>query len=204
MGTLKRSRKASFERSIDGLIESVRIDHANDSFLAPREYFYDQNKLTLLTVNENTRDENVKVNGRIDGNGFIYVDGEGRITIDHICNKEYCANGSEKDVNIEENETGEIPEIDKHDPLILLKGNKTIYIELNGIYEEPGAIAKTKLGEPLEYSTEIRVNDQVVGRVDTSSENTYTITYSTTSNEKTVSVERTVVVLDMIPVITMT
>ena len=131
MGTLKKSRKTSFTRSIDGLIESVRINHAEDKFIAPREYFYEQNNLTLLTVEEKTRDEDVKVNGRIDGKGFIYVDGEGNITIDNICNKEYCANGPEDDVVITENPSGNIPDINKNDPVITLNGNRIMYINLN-------------------------------------------------------------------------
>ena len=44
----------------------------------------------------------------------------------------------------------------------------------------------------------------MVSEVDVTTENTYKITYSATSNEKTVSVERTVIVLDMKPIITMT
>ena len=126
IGTLRKSEKASFERSIDGLIESVRIDHADDSFNAPREYFYEYSDLTLLTVNEKIKDENVPTRGRIDGNGFLYVDGEGVIHLENVCNKKYCANGPEDNVEITENPKGEIPTLDKHDPMISLIGEETV------------------------------------------------------------------------------
>ena len=87
MGTIERSKKASFARSIDGLMESAKVDYSDDSFIAPREYFYEKRDLTLLTVQEETRDEDVKIIGRIDGNGFIYIDEEGNISVD-ICTDE--------------------------------------------------------------------------------------------------------------------
>ncbi len=204
LNVIGKSKKAAFERSIDGIIEAVRIDHHDDNFYAPRLYFYEQEKLTLLTVNDKKRNENVKISGRIDGNGFIYVDGDGNIIIDNICNKEYCANGKEEDVEITENPTGKIPDLNKEDPVISLNGDSTVYVELNGAYKELGAVARTKAGDALEYTTEIKKNNEVVTSIDTSVEGTYVIKYETSSNEKTVSVERTVVVLQMIPVITMT
>ena len=66
IGTIKKSKKATFERSIDGIIDSVRIDYSDDKFIAPREYYYDRTNLTLLTVNEKTRDEEVKITGKIE------------------------------------------------------------------------------------------------------------------------------------------
>ncbi|MCI8545445.1 MAG: prepilin-type N-terminal cleavage/methylation domain-containing protein, partial [Bacilli bacterium] len=110
MGTIGKGKKSSFERSIDGLIKSVEIDYSEDSFVAPREYFYERRDLTLLTVEEKTRDEKVKINGEIEGNGFIYVDGDGNIYIDNICNKDYCANGPDDNIVITPNPDGEVPE----------------------------------------------------------------------------------------------
>ncbi|MCI9233024.1 MAG: type II secretion system protein, partial [Bacilli bacterium] len=104
--TIGKSGKATFERSIDGLIESVRIDHSNDNFYAPREYFYEKKDLTLLTVADKMKDQKIKIHGEIDGNGFIYVDENGKIHIDNICDKEYCANGPEDDIVITPNPDG--------------------------------------------------------------------------------------------------
>ena len=202
IGTLRKSEKASFERSIDGLIESVRIDHADDSFNAPREYFYEYSDLTLLTVNEKIKDENVPTHGRIDGNGFLYVDGEGVIHLENVCNKKYCANGPEDNVEITENKDP-LPSLDKHDPMISLIGEETVYININGIYVEEGAKARTRVGEKLEYTVEIKKEGNIVENIETSSESTYIVTYTTSNNEKTVSVERKVIVLDMTPQITM-
>ncbi len=204
LNVIGKSKKATFERSIDGMIEAVRIDLSDDDFLAPREYFYEGSELSLLTVNDKKRDEIVKISGRIDGNGFIYVDGEGNIFIDNICNKDYCANGLEEDVEITENPNGQVPDLNKEDPVITLNGDSTIYVELNGSYKELGATARTRAGDTLEYTTEIKKNNEAVTGIDTTVEGSYVIKYETSSNNKTVSVTRTVEVLNMIPVITMT
>ncbi len=204
LNVVGKSKKAAFERSIDGIIEAVRIDLSDDDFLTPREYFYEGSSLSLLTVNDKKRDEIVKISGRIDGNGFIYVDGDGNIIINNICNKEYCANGKEEEIEISKNPTGEVPDLNKEDPVISLNGDSTIYVELNGIYKELGAVARTKAGDSLEYTTEIKKNNEVVESIDTSIEGTYIITYRTSNNERTVSVEREVAVLNMLPMITMT
>ncbi len=204
LNVVGKSKRAAFERSIDGIIEAVRIDLSDDDFLTPREYFYEGSELSLLTVNDKKRDEIVKISGRINGNGFIYVDGDGNIIINNICNKEYCANGKEEEIEISKNPTGEVPDLNKEDPVISLNGDSTIYVELNGVYKELGAIARTKAGDVLEYTTEIHKNNEVVTSIDTSVEGTYIIIYRTSNNEKTVSVEREVAILNMVPVITMT
>ena len=204
LGTIKKSRRNTFERSIDGLIESVRIDHSDDNFLAPREYYYNKQNLTLLTVNDNSRDEEIKIKGKIDGSGFIYVDEEGNIIINNICNGSFCASGEEGDIKISENETGEITQFDKNDPIINLIGNSEVYVGLNEEYVEQGAVARTGLNHKLEYQMIIRTEKIEVNRIDTSKEGTYEITYSATNNEKTVSVKRTVHVVNMIPKITLT
>ncbi len=204
LNVIGKSKKAAFERSIDGIIEAVKIDLSDDDFLTPREYFYEGSELSLLTVNDKKRDEIVKISGRIDGNGFIYVDGEGNIIIDNICSKDYCANGLEEDVEITENPNGQVPDLNKEDPVITLNGDATIYVELNGTYKESGAVARTKGGDTLEYTTEIKKNNEVVTGIDTTVEGSYIIKYETSSNNKTVSVTRTVTVLNMTPVITMT
>jgi len=202
--SIKKSGKSTFERSIDGLIESVRIDHSNDSFYAPREYFYEKKDLTLLTVAEQTKDQKIKIHGKIEGNGFIYVDEQGKIHIDNICSKEYCANGPENDIEITPNPGGEIPNHSKTDPMIKLNGDSIIYVGINEPYTELGATARTKLGEKLEYKTEIRSNNETVEYIDTSRENTYEIIYTAENDSKKAEVIRTVIILDMKPVITLT
>ena len=89
----------------------MRIDYSDDSFLAPREYFYEKRNLTLLTVNDISREEEIRINGKINGNGFIYVDGEGIIRIENLCDKNYCANGEEGNITITPNPDGKIPEL---------------------------------------------------------------------------------------------
>ena len=204
MGTIGKGKKSSFERSIDGLIKSVEIDYSEDSFVAPREYFYERRDLTLLTVEEKTRDEKVKINGEIEGNGFIYVDEDGNIYIDNICNKDYCANGPDDNIVITPNPDGEVPEHSKTEPVIKLNGDSTIYLGLNESYKELGAIAKTKLGEKLEYQIEIKKDEELVENIDTSSEGTYKVIYTAENDGKKATAIRTVIVLDMTPVITMT
>ncbi len=204
LNVIGKSKKATFTRSIDGLVDVVRIDHHDDDFKAPREYFYNQGELTLLTVNNKARNESIETNGRIDGNGFIYVDEDGRIRIDNVCDKEYCANGESKEIDIIENGSGTIPEVDKEDPMIILNGDSTVYIEIGGTYQELGAIAQTKSGKKLEYTTEFRLNGSKVDSIDTSREGVYQILYQTSNNNKIASVIRTVAVLNMEPVITMT
>ncbi|MCI9234233.1 MAG: DUF5011 domain-containing protein, partial [Bacilli bacterium] len=204
INTIGKGKKSTFERSIEGLVKSVEVDYSEDSFLAPREYFYEKRDLTLLTVKEEMRDEEVEIQGKIDGSGFIYVDEEGNIYIDNICDKEYCANGPEDDIVITPNPDGEIPSHSKTEPIIKLNGEATIYVGLNETYIELGAVAKTKIGEKLEYKTEIKKNEEIEESIDTSIEGTYQIIYTAENDGKTATVTRTVIVLDMLPVITMT
>ena len=84
-------------------------------------------------------------------------------------------------------------------PIITLKGDDTIDVALNGTYTELGAIAISADG--------IYVSDYIIisGTVDTTQEGTYYVTYSATYNGNVAEdVVRTVRVIDMNPVISLT
>jgi len=202
-GVIGKSEKKTFEESIHGIFATIRIDTANDKFQVPREYFYDHGTLTLVSVKNVPKETVVKTDGRYDGTGRFLVDSDGNIIIIDACNDKWCAtNDKDKpDIVIKPNENGK-PLDDPLDPTIKLVGDKSITVELNGTYVDPGVISATVGGEELPYSTSIRKGTSIVDSIDTSVESTYSITYSNESNGKTASVTRTVAVVDMTPQIT--
>lgn len=78
---IKKQEKKTFEESVHGIMESIRIDTADDNFTIPREYLYDHGTLTLLTAGGKERNDIVKVNGKYDGVGVFIVDGDGDIIV---------------------------------------------------------------------------------------------------------------------------
>jgi len=71
IGLINRSEKEAFKSSVNGIIQSVKIDYSDDNFYAPRKYFYQKSGLTLLTVNAKKRDEQIDIIGEINGAGFV-------------------------------------------------------------------------------------------------------------------------------------
>ena len=53
--------------------------------------------------------------------------------------------------------------IGKEDPVISLIGDSIVYLNLGEEYKELGAKARTKVGQKLEYTTEIKKNNEIVG-----------------------------------------
>lgn len=86
----------------------------------------------------------------------------------------------------------EIPlvETEEPSPKINLNGKEIVYVKLNDNYTEEGATAFDACDKPLD--------DEVVieGTVDTTKIGSYEVKYSVTSNEKTSSKTRTVIVYD--------
>lgn len=89
---------------------------------------------------------------------------------------------------VEINETRTVVVVDGNDetPTISLNGAETIYIDLYGTYEELGAIVVGDFDLTIDVSS----------NVDTSSVGEYQVTYSIIFNEVTISISRTVIVVD--------
>ena len=95
--------------------------------------------------------------------------------------------------------------IDNNSPILVLNGDYIEYVEVNDLYEEKGAIAKTSTGETIDnVSRQIKLNNVEKSSIDTSQLLTYNVIYSATdTNGKTTSATRTVIVRDTIsPTIT--
>lgn len=202
-GIISESKKATFMQSIEGILESVRVDSTMNVVSLPSEYFYNMGILTLVTQQKESENRQIAMKGKLDGRGFVYIDKDG-IRVSNICSKSYCANGLEDNIIITDNKTGELPEYNVSDPVIHLNGSEIIYLELNDTYQELGATAMTIGGKTLEYTTEIKLQDNIVASIDTKEENTYTIIYKATNDGKVTTVQRTVVITDMTPVIILT
>ena len=88
--------------------------------------------------------------------------------------------------------------IDDNSPILVLNGDYIEYVEVNDLYEEKGAIAKSATGETIDnVSKQIKLNNVEKSTVDTSQLLTYNIIYSVTdSNGLTTSATRTVIVRD--------
>ncbi len=194
LSILTKVRKSAFQDSAYGMMESAKAEYSEailDGENMPTffEYPFD----------------NLKFTGMKPKGGMISIDKNGNIAI-AIHNNEWCASKGflEREVTLTEyrKETCIIRE-SENDPIITLNGDKTLYIGLNETYTELGAKASTRGGENLDYKIEIKENDEIVSSIDTSKETTYQIKYEASNNGKIVSIERTIVVLDMTPVIKM-
>ena len=88
--------------------------------------------------------------------------------------------------------------IDNNSPILVLNGDYIEYVEVNNLYEEKGAIAKTATGETIDnISRQIKLNNVEKSSIDTSQLLTYNVIYSATdTNGKTTSATRTVIVRD--------
>ena len=88
--------------------------------------------------------------------------------------------------------------IDDNSPILVLNGDYIEYVEVNDLYEEKGAIAKSATGETIDnVSKQIKLNNVEKSSIDTSQLLTYNVIYSVTdSNGLTTSATRTVIVRD--------
>ncbi len=81
-------------------------------------------------------------------------------------------------------------------PYMILKGDNITYVELNGTYEEKGVIATSGSGEDITSSVTTKITGSE-NLIDTSKlGNKYTIEYTVTSDDTTVSMNRTVIIRD--------
>jgi competence protein ComGC len=90
-------------------------------------------------------------------------------------------------------------EYDPEAPFIVLNGNATEYVELNGAYVEKGAQARDKDGQKINtIDIVIKKEGATVANIDSSTLATYIITYTATDsiNGKSSSVSRNVVIHD--------
>lgn len=89
-------------------------------------------------------------------------------------------------------------------PIITINGSYIEYAEINSIYTDLGASAKTINNISTAVDTQIKLDNNIVGSISTSSKKTYKIIYSATDNGLTSTSIRTVIVRDTIgPVITL-
>ncbi len=199
LNIVSRSKKSAFLDSAYGLVESAKLLYAEsilDGGLSEEKTF----------SFDNGKPSGLEYSGSSPKGGMLIVTPNGEISI-AVHNHEWCAikGFSDGKVTLTKYEEGKcMLSENEDDPVIVLNGDTTIYVELNGSYNELGAKASTRGGDVLEYSTEMKKGDEVVSNIDTSVEGTYKVTYSTSSNDKTVSITRTVIILQMIPSITMT
>ena len=199
LNIVNKSKKSAFLDSAYGLVESAKLLYAEsilDGGLSEEKTF----------SFDNGKPEGLNYSGESPKGGMITLSSDGRIEI-AVHNGEWCAtkgqNESEVVLKRYEEQNCILPQ-NEQDPVIRLNGEDFIYLGINEIYKELGAKAYTKIGDPLEYSVIIKKGNVNVDSVDTSIEENYQIIYEATSNGKTASVTRTIVVIHMAPMITMT
>ena len=189
LNILSKVRKSAFQDTAYGILESGKLYYAGMLFngeVTEQTFLFDGENRTTL-----------EYTGEIPKGGVLQISASGEISL-AIHNKEWCALKGKEEENIRmiKYKYGKcsIPD-SANKPVIALNGESTIYLEINGTYKEEGAIARTSAGEELEYTTEIRRNEEVVNSVDTSIEATYKIIYTVTDETgNIVSVTRTVIV----------
>ncbi len=199
LNIVNKSKKSAFLDSAYGLVESAKLLYAEsilDGGLSEEKTFsFDSGK-----------PEGLNYSGESPKGGIVVLTPNGEISI-AIHDNEWCAVKGflDQEVRLTKYEKGKcILSENEKDPVITLNGDATVYVEIGGTYTELGAKASTRGGDVLEYTTEIKKEDSVVNSIDTSVEGEYKVVYSARSNDKTATITRTVVVLNMTPVITMT
>ena len=91
-------------------------------------------------------------------------------------------------------------EVNSNSPVIVLNGNYVEYVEINGIYEEKNAIAKSKDGNILDnIQITYQLNGVEVSKIDVTDYNAYTAIYSVTDKGYTSKTTRTIVIRDTTP-----
>ena len=59
------SKKKAFSNSVEGLKQAIFLDYQKDYYAGVREYRYENETLTLLSVNGAEKNKNIKVEGII-------------------------------------------------------------------------------------------------------------------------------------------
>lgn len=193
LNILGRVRKSAFLDSSYGILESGNLYYAsmvlNDTITEKTFLFDGETKPQL------------EYSGEISKGGMLQISVTGEITL-AIHNNEWCAIKGKQDQNISmiKYEEGKciIPDNAK-DPVITLNGKSIVKLKQGNVYQEQGVTAKTVDGGNLAYETSIELDGIKVDKIDTSiAGKTYSIIYQASNNGKTVTVIRTVHIVDSI------
>ena len=74
IGTLDKSKKSIFEKSVNGIMDTIRVDNAKRGY-NETNYIVKDGKITSV------EGENVKKSGGSNENGVIYIDKDGDISL---------------------------------------------------------------------------------------------------------------------------
>ncbi len=107
--TLKKQKKAIFTNSVEGIVNAINNDIADDSSISTemsqyRAYEFDVNKLYLIVEDNMSKDESIKISGNIkNGTGRVVVTDVNKIAL-AITDGKYCAKkgANERDINVTE------------------------------------------------------------------------------------------------------
>ncbi|MBQ8871252.1 MAG: type II secretion system protein, partial [Bacilli bacterium] len=107
--TLKKQKKAIFTNSVEGIVNAINNDIADDSSISTemsqyRAYKFDVNKLYLIVEDNMSKDESIEISGKIkNGTGRVVVTDVNKIAL-AITDGKYCAKkgANERDINVTE------------------------------------------------------------------------------------------------------
>ena len=107
--TLKKQKKAIFTNSVEGIVNAINNDIADDSSISTemsqyRAYEFDVNKLYLIVEDNMSKDESIEISGNIkNGTGRVVVTDVNKIAL-AITDGKYCAKkgANERDINVTE------------------------------------------------------------------------------------------------------
>lgn len=107
--TLKKQKREIFTTSVEGIVDTISRDIADDSSISTdmsqyRAYEFDVNKLYLIVEDEMSKDESIQISGKIkNGEGRVVVTDIDKIAL-AITDGKYCAKKSptERDIVVTE------------------------------------------------------------------------------------------------------
>lgn len=107
--TLKKQKKAIFTNSVEGIVNAINNDIADDSSISTemsqyRAYEFDVNKLYLIVEDNMSKDESIEISGNIkNGTGRVVVTDVNKIAL-AITDGKYCAKkgANERDIKVTE------------------------------------------------------------------------------------------------------
>lgn len=109
--TLKKQKKAIFTNSVEGIVNAINNDIADDSSISTemsqyRAYEFDVNKLYLIVEDNMSKDESIEISGNIkNGTGRVVVTDVNKIAL-AITDGKYCAKKGANERNIKVTEMG--------------------------------------------------------------------------------------------------
>ena len=90
------SQKGTYAKSIEGLVEAVKLDLGNNNFIKNREYLLDDDSNLYLIIADGEvleKREKIRVKGLVTGFARIKVDEEGNILV-AAHNEKWCIKNS--------------------------------------------------------------------------------------------------------------